>query len=135
MSNEMQLYNPNAEAPQAFMTLAINTPEDKKKLFNATTNPDEALSDHINEVIPIKDVYMELVELVDQRTGEKGKQVRTILFDTKGKSFACVSSGVYNSLVRAFNIFGAPTWPDGLKFKVVQIRKDKNAILSLQLAE
>lgn len=131
---ELKLYNPNEDQIAAFMTVKAETQEQKKALFNATTKPDFQVSEKINETINVKDVYIELVEMLDSKTGEMTKQPRTILFDDKGKSYACVSSGIYNSLVRAFRIFGSPTWDDPIKFKVIQIRKGTNNILSLQLA-
>lgn len=130
---DMVLYDPNKSNRNALMTFSVESLNDKRRLYNAVTTPDKSLSDCINMEINVQDVYIEMVDLTDSRTKEPTTQARTILFDTDGVSYACVSSGVYNSLVRAFEIFGMPTWEDGLNFKVVQITRGENKILSLQL--
>lgn len=138
MSKELVLFNEQNGGIQSFCSFATDKPEDKVKLFNMTTDPDKQLGDCIGDVINVKDVYVEVVDLTPKDdkgnpTGEPQPAARTILIAEDGTSYACVSSGIYNSLCRLIAIFGMPTWHEPLKLKVKQISKGKNRILSLAL--
>lgn len=139
MTNELKLYNPNDAASNAIMTFNVESQEDKIRLYNLTTSPDKSLGDLVGEKIKIKDVYIEVVTLTNKdengnAIGEPTQAPRTIIIDDKGVSYACVSSGVYNSLCRIFNILGMPnTWAEPLEVKVKQVNKGKNRILTLAI--
>ena len=92
-------------------------------------SPTDRVSDHINEEILIHDVYIEAVQCENKMTGELTWQPRVILIG-KDKSYQCVSTGIYGSIKKAIQAFGAPTWEKGIKFKVQQIRKsaEKNIL-------
>ena len=53
-----------------YCSLICETEEQKKKLFNITSNPSKRVSDMINKKIMLKDVYMEEVLLRNEETGE-----------------------------------------------------------------
>ena len=111
------------------------TAEEKKALFNATANAERKLKDEINKEIKLKDVYVEVIDVVSEKTGEASKAPRIILFDDKGKTYSCVSIGVYNTLRRLFATFGTPdTWAKPLVVvpKLISKGTDKN-ILTLEL--
>ena len=50
------------------------------------------------------------------------------------RSYASVSVGIYNSLRKLIQVFGEPTWPDGIAVKVVQHTKGNRKMLSLVMA-
>lgn len=110
-------------------------PEDnagKIKLFNAINNPDERLADHINMTIPVKDVLIEIVELVQESSGELEKCPRIILIDDKGKTYQAVSIGIMNGLKKLFKLFGPPTWETPVKLRVKQVTKGEKKMLTLE---
>lgn len=110
------------------------TPEDKKRLVNAMNNPDVRLSDAVNTVIAVKDLYVEQVEMLNQNTGEMQTCPRIVLIDADGKSYGCVSFGVLGSLKKIMAVYGPPTWEDPVEVKPVLINKAADRrILSLQL--
>lgn len=138
MSKEMVLFNEQNGGIKSFCSFPIESAEDKVKLFNMTTDPDKALGDCIGDVIAVTDVYVEVVDLTPKDDngkpiGEPQQAPRTILIAEDGTSYACVSTGIYNSLCRLIGIFGMPTWKVPIKLKVKQISKGKNRILSLAL--
>lgn len=118
-------------ANNIYCTLIAETVEQKKNLFNMTSNPKHKVSDMINKKIKLKDVYMEEIFLTDEETGEVSQGIRIILIDDKQEGYVCVSKGIKNSLQKLFSIFGTPNnWENPIEIEVKQlsIGKDKNIL-------
>ena len=128
--NEMNIFEQGNQKP-AYCSIVAESFDDKAKIFNAMSSPDERLRNHINEIIKIRDVYCEIVECVNKDTGEKSEAPRVVLIDTEGKSYQCVSTGIFNSLKRLFTVFGMPTWEKGVPCKVKQVSNGERQILTL----
>lgn len=122
------------QTADVFCSMQADTPEKQKALFSAMNYPNKKLRDCINMTLNITDVYCETVELVNQETGEVNQAVRIVLIDKEGVSYQSVSHGVFNSLRKLIQIFGAPTWEDGLPITVKQINNKNRAILTLDIA-
>ena len=118
---------------QAYTSLGNETRDEKALLYKAMSNPDERLSDHINQVIAVKDVYMEMVDMINEETGEIVTTPRIVLIDENNISFQCVSFGVFNALKRIFQVFGEPTWEEPINMKVIQIQRKEKKMLSLDV--
>ena len=130
--NEVTLFNQSEK--ECFCSICPETLEDKKKLFNALESCDIVLFDIVGQEINMKDVYCEKTSVLDDETGEVKPKYRTIIFDTDGKTYAIGSYGIYNIMKRIIAIYGAPTWEDGLKVKVIKQKvKDGKSKLSLTL--
>lgn len=109
-----------------------NTPEEKKALFNATSNPENKIKDFINTPIKVKDVFIEVIEVTNEETGEASNAPRVILIDDKGVGYSCVSIGVYNTLKRLFTMCGTPdTWDKPLTVVPKLITRGDRNILTL----
>ena len=140
-TNAVALYGDNGEhyiadlttATSSYCSMVADTPEEKATLFNAMNNPDERIADHINETIAVKDLYCEVVQCVNQETGEVSTCPRIVLIDDKGKSYASVSLGIYSAMKKLISIYGQPTWDKPIKVKVMQISKGTRKMLSLKL--
>ena len=117
----------------SYYSVDPQTDDEKINLYNCLNSPDERIADHINEVISVKDILVEMVELENDETGETTKCPRIILIDAEGKSYACVSVGIFSALQKTIKLFGAPTWTTPKKFKVKQITKGKKTMLSLEM--
>lgn len=114
-----------------YCSLMCETEEQKKKLFNLTSNPQHKVSDMINRKIMLKDVFMEEVLLRNEETGEVSQGIRIILIDDKQEGYVCVSTGIKNSLQKLFSIFGTPEhWssPIEIEIKQLSIGKDRNIL-------
>lgn len=118
---------------QAFTSLKNETVQEKAILYKAMSNPDTRLGDCINQVIRVKDVFMEKVEMVNKETGELSECPRIVLVDENGKSYQAVSFGVFNALKRIFQVFGNPTWEEPISLKVIQVTKGEKKMLSLDV--
>lgn len=144
MSNELSIYNDeNAKETMIgtltndkvtmFTSMSAETADEKKALFNAMNNPQKRVADMIGKEIAIRDVFVESVDMVNEETGEITIAPRIVLVDTKGVSYQCVSTGIFSALKKMFQIFGMPTWENGIKTEVAQIQKGKRNILTLRV--
>jgi hypothetical protein len=124
MANEIMTVKAelSAEGGNFYTSLKGETREDKKRLFNAMNSPDANVSDYINKSINLKDVYVEMVEMPDEKTGEIVNAPRIVLFDDKGKSYQAISKGMMMALKAAFIVYGEPhTWSEPLPITIKQV--------------
>jgi hypothetical protein len=77
----------------------------------------------VEDAIMVKDIFCEVVDLADGRTGEITKAPRIVLIDEKGEGYQAVSLGVYSAVRKLIAVFGTPTWNEPLAVKVKQITK------------
>lgn len=118
-----------------FCSVQAVTPEEKKALFNAMNNPEFRVEQFINQTIYVKDVFAELVDIMNQNTGEIIQAARIVLIDAEGKAYTCVSKGIFSALKKLFNLYGVPTWNEPIGITIKQIRKSNNMnILTFDLA-
>lgn len=115
-----------------FCSVKADTKDDKIKMYNAMNNPDFKIGDFINKKLTIKDVLVEIVEIVDEETGECNRQPRTVIIDMDGHGYMAMSNGVFNSVKNLINVFGAPTWPEGVTVEVKQQQVKNGSMLFLQ---
>lgn len=103
------------------------------KVYNAMNNPKHKVADFINKVIEVKDVFVELIDLPDEETGEVMKAKRVVLIDGKGEAYQAVSEGVFGAIKNAMQVFGQPTWDDPIPFLVRQISVKNGSMLTLEV--
>ena len=120
-------------AQLSFCSMSAETPEEKAQLFNAMNNPDERLADCINKRIAVKDLYVEVVNCTNQETGETQTCPRIVVIDDKGKSYQCVSIGIYSAFKKIIQVYGAPTWEKPVTVEVKQISKGTRKMLTLNV--
>ena len=121
-------------ASTSYCSLNVNTQKEKEHLFNIISSPTDRIANIINEIIELKDIYVETVELTNEETGEISFAPRTILIDKNGKSFECVSIGIFSALKKLFQIFGEPCiWEKPIKIKIKQIQKGTKSILTFSI--
>ena len=114
----------------SYSSMECVTQEDKVLFYNAVSSPAENLRDHINEVVNVKDVFIEVIDL-EQEDGTVTQAPRIVLIDVDGVGYQCVSGGVLNAFKRIIKIFGHPTWENGLMLKVKQINRGERQVLTL----
>jgi hypothetical protein len=87
-----------------------------KALGNATP-----VADHLGKTINLKDVIVQQISLVNERTGELQDVPRITLLDADGKAFHAISDVLYKDLKNVFAILGMPhTWPAPLPVAVLK---------------
>lgn len=121
----------------SFCSYVADTPEKKAKLFNLTNNPEHRLAEEINKVIPVVDVFCEVVNCThtNESTGEVTSNLapRIVLIDDKGHGYTAVSIGIFNCVRRLIGAYGVPHWDNPLKVMPKEIIKGKNRILTLEV--
>lgn len=121
-----------AEVMQTGMAYTDYNTADRKAavdFYNAVSNPTGKLKEHVNEILEMAHVSIEVVEL---KTGELAPRI--IIVTADGHSYQCVSIGVYQSLKRIFALFGTPDiWVKPLKIKTVLTSTAKGQVMSIQL--
>jgi len=129
------LSNDVVSVSNQFTSMRAETQEEKVALYNAINNPEQRLSDCINMTLLVKDLYIEVVECTNDETGERTSCPRIVIIDHEGKSYQCVSVGIYSALKKAIQIFGAPTWHEPIPFTVKQVTKGNRKMLTLNVAK
>ena len=141
MANEIQLsenVNPAMEIDfehvnSSYCSMVATTKEQKAALFNAMNNPQFRLADYINKTITVKDVFAEIVRIANPETGEIQYCPRIVLIDKEGKAYQCVSLGIYSGLKKLMQVYGTPTWEDGVVIRIKQLKKGTKSILTLEV--
>ena len=110
-----------------YCSLKAGTREEKARVFNASNNPTHKVGDFINQVIEVKDVLCEVVNV----DGEEA--IRTVLIDKNGESYQAVSAGIFSALKKAVQMFGAPTWDEPLPVLIKQVKVGKGTMLTFDV--
>lgn len=121
-------------AQAQFCSMKVETDEEKAALFNAMNNPSDRLADSINMTINAKDLYIEVVNCTNEKTGEVTACPRIVIIDDEGKSYQAVSIGIFSALKKVIQVFGAPTWEKPIPLTVKQITKGERKMLTLNVA-
>lgn len=124
-----------AAAPVGASYCSINIDSEDRataaKVYNALNNPEGRISDMINKDIAVKDVLIEITEVVNAETGATEQAPRVVLIDEKGKAYQSVSVGMYGAVRNLVKIYGEPTWEPPITCTVIQKKTGKGSMLTL----
>lgn len=118
-----------------YYSMPMVTVADKIKIYNAINTPDDTIAENINKVIVMKDVLIENIMLINDETGFEEVAPRMIIIDVNGKTYSTVSHGMLGAIQRIKNLFGKPTWEDGIGVVVLQKPTKNGSMLTLELVE
>lgn len=127
------------EVGTSFVGKIPESKDDKKNLLNAMNNCDGKLSDHINEVIEVSNVFMQNVEVKNKNKKKEDDPEtvmlpRVVIITPSGESYGCASRGVFNSLEKLFMVYGTPQdWKSPMKMIIKQITTSNGSMLTLIL--
>ena len=98
------------------------TDEERKALFNASEKCDVLLNDIVGQEVEVKNVMINEYPRKNKETGEgMTKGHRTILFDSKGKTYVTASNYFFIAIGKLIATFGEPnTWENPIKIKIVK---------------
>lgn len=119
MTDNNQLAIANGNKLGIFSSFKADTQEERLALYNAVQDA-EQLEDHVNEVLNLRDVIIQPVEIEDEVTGELVCRKRIVVIDDAGKPYACMSVGVETAINNLIATVGAPTWEPALPLTVVK---------------
>lgn len=118
----------------AYCSLKGETDEEKAIMFNLVNNPEKRVADMINMTINVKDLFVETVTCVNEKTGEQNQAPRIVMIDDKGVGYQAVSLGVFGALKKIFALYGSPdTWKKPLPIAVKQKKKGEKNILTFEI--
>lgn len=116
-----------------YCSVTAESQSEKLALFNAISDP-TPLNDMIGKKIVVKDIYMQVIEMTDDKTGEIQRGPAIVLISPEGEAYRCVSLGVYNDLTRIFNILGEPKdWEQPITFEVKNKKVNEKGWTMLKL--
>lgn len=91
-------------------------------VVNAMTSA-SPVADNLDKLIMLKDVVIQEVQLVNERTGELQAVPRITLIDADGSAFSATSDVVFKDLKTFFSVLGTPnTWPAPLPVVVTKAK-------------
>lgn len=103
------------------------------QIFAALNNPDERIANHINEVLKVVNVSVNVMQMLDDESGEVDVVPRVVFIDEKGKTYQATSKGIFNALRNAYLIFGEAPWEPALEIKIKQIAVGKGSMLTFDV--
>lgn len=121
------------ESKPYFCSFVPANKEDRARLYRAMTNPEHKISDCINQEIKLVDVFVELVEMPNEETGEVSQVPRCVLFAEDGHTYAATSSGIYNALRRLSMVYGAPHWAEPIPVVIRQLQMGAKRFYTLDV--
>lgn len=102
--------------------------KEKAKFVNMISGDALLVSDHIGETIMLKDIYLEIVDVIDTVSGELKKLPRQVLISEDGKAYTCSSPVFANKLAQMVNNMGHPfDWEESVPVKFKQVKSTKDA--------
>lgn len=112
------------------------TMEEKKAYFNAINAPTGRLKECVNMELPVRHIFAETVNFVDQATGEVSDGVRMVFILEDGRSYQAASKGIFNAVSKLFAVVGEPsTWAEPVTIRVREIGRGVNSnVLTFDLA-
>ena len=126
-TNELTLIEEiDKSSANTYTSVEGTTNEEKKIIFNAMNQCDKRVSDCLNTTIYLKDLLIQKLDKVDEKTGEVSTKYRSVLIDKDGVTYASASHGLYLSLLKLIKCFGTPNnWSEPIAIEVVEVEINK----------
>lgn len=115
-----------------YVSFDSDTPENKIKLYNASSGEGERLKNHLNKQVIMMDAVIMPVKLVGE-SGEESVVPRTSIITKDGSVLTATSWGVYRSLQKINAIFGGLHFENGLVFVPVEVKTKKGSTVNLKV--
>lgn len=115
-----------------------NDREASVRIFNAMNNPNERVSNHINEVIEVQDYLIEMSEIEDTDAygnglGSYSTVPRVVLVAPDGTSYQAVSYGIANAVRNVCIVCGSAPWVPAVKLKIKQVPTKRGSMLTVDM--
>jgi hypothetical protein len=102
-------------------------------IVNAMTNA-VPVADNLGKTINLKDVVIQSVSLVNERTGELQEVPRITLIDADGTAYSATSDVIFKDLKNFFAILGEPNnWPAPLPVTVTKEKAKVGQLFRLSI--
>ena len=101
--------------------LPINPRQQMRLLSRAQGEQAERLAAHTNTELNVRHFICHNVDMVNQKTGEVEKGIRTVLFTADGKMYQAVSEGVFQGIQTLLNFHRDGEIPADMRARVVHV--------------
>ena len=118
-----------------YSSLRLNSFDDALAVTEALMDS-KPISEHLNKTIVVKDIVVQAVAMVDEKTGEIRNAPRVVLIEPKGTAYHAISNGLYLSVKNLLLVLGEPAgWERPVPLRVIQEGKAPNAYFTARAAE
>lgn len=147
-NNEIQMaqtaitvQNVTNAAPGSMITSLRANPGDREasvRIFNAMNNPNDRVSDHINEVIEVQDYLIEITTMEDTDAygnglGTYSAVPRVVLVAPDGTAYQAVSFGIANAVRNIVTVCGDAPWKPAVQLKIKQVPTKRGSMLTVDM--
>lgn len=125
----------------AMVTSLHANPHDRAasvRVFNAMNNPNDRVSNHINETISVQDYLIEMTEIEDTDSygnglGSYSVVPRVVLVAPDGTSYQATSYGIANAVRNVVMVCGDAPWIPPVQLKVKQVPTKRGSMLTVDM--
>lgn len=140
-TQEITINNIAASNAGAMVTSLRANPNDRKesvRIFNAMNNPNERISEHINETIKVQDYLIEMTQIEDTDQNGNGLGTfqnvpRVVLVSPDGTSYQAVSFGIANAIRNVVIVCGNAPWKPAVQLKIKQVPTKRGSMLTVDM--
>lgn len=125
----------------AMITSLRANPDDRAasvRVFNAMNNPNDRVSNHINETISVQDYLIEMTEIEDTDAygnglGSYSTVPRVVLVAPDGTSYQATSYGIANAVRNVVMVCGDAPWQPPVQLKIKQVPTKRGSMLTVDM--
>lgn len=125
----------------AMITSLRANPDDRAasvRVFNAMNNPNDRVSNHINETISVQDYLIEMTEIEDTDAygnglGSYSVVPRVVLVAPDGASYQATSYGIANAVRNVVMVCGDAPWQPPVQLKIKQVPTKRGSMLTVDM--
>lgn len=140
-TNAITVQNITNAASGAMITSLRANPNDRAasvRIFNAMNNPNERVSNHINETIKVQDYLIEMTQIEDTDSygnglGSYSVVPRVVLVAPDGTSYQAVSYGIANAVRNVVIVCGDAPWNPAVQLKIKQVPTKRGSMLTVDM--
>ena len=140
-TNTITVQNITNAASGAMITSLRANPDDRAasvRIFNAMNNPNERVSNHINETIKVQDYLIEMTQIEDTDSygnglGSYSVVPRVVLVAPDGTSYQAVSYGIANAVRNVVVVCGDAPWNPAVQLKIKQVPTKRGSMLTVDM--
>lgn len=140
-TNAITIQNITNAAPGAMITSLRAKLGDRAasvRIFNAMNNPNDRVSNHINETIEVQDYLIEMSEIEDTDAygnglGSYSVVPRVVLVAPDGTSYQAVSYGIANAVRNVVVVCGDAPWVPPVQLKIKQVPTKRGSMLTVDM--
>ena len=140
-TNAITVQNITNAASGAMITSLRANPNDRAasvRIFNAMNNPNERVSNHINETIKVQDYLIEMTQIEDTDSygnglGSYSVVPRVVLVAPDGTSYQAVSYDIANAVRNVVIVCGDAPWNPAVQLKIKQVPTKRGSMLTVDM--